>query len=171
MSTTELAEKVGITMANISVLKNGKAKAIRQSTLQIDVDNHVANVKRPDVPAVFRKMAIVSDHEDAAVRYNNINFLHGQIVEGILRKEHSIPATSVRFVINVAVYLLADLDIAIRWHSRTRLSGIRREAHLLQLFRCDPNWTVQRNAGTCEQCGEQVSLIPAGFWQKATRTN
>ncbi|NOS70514.1 MAG: helix-turn-helix domain-containing protein [Verrucomicrobia bacterium] len=27
MSVTELAEKVGITMANISVLKNGKAKA------------------------------------------------------------------------------------------------------------------------------------------------
>ena len=32
MSVTELAEKVGITMANISVLKNGKAKAIRLST-------------------------------------------------------------------------------------------------------------------------------------------
>ena len=34
MSVTELAEKVGITMANISVLKNGKAKAIRWSTLE-----------------------------------------------------------------------------------------------------------------------------------------
>ncbi len=33
MSVTQLAEKVGITMANISVLKNGKAKAIRFSTL------------------------------------------------------------------------------------------------------------------------------------------
>jgi len=33
MSVTELAERVGITMANISVLKNGKAKAIRFSTL------------------------------------------------------------------------------------------------------------------------------------------
>ena len=33
MSVTELADKVGITMANISVLKNGKAKAIRFSTL------------------------------------------------------------------------------------------------------------------------------------------
>jgi putative transcriptional regulator len=33
MSVTELTEKVGITMANISVLKNGKAKAIRFSTL------------------------------------------------------------------------------------------------------------------------------------------
>lgn len=34
MSVTALAEKVGITMANISVLKNGKAKAIRFSTLE-----------------------------------------------------------------------------------------------------------------------------------------
>lgn len=34
MSVTELAEKVGITMANISVLKNGKVKAIRLSTLE-----------------------------------------------------------------------------------------------------------------------------------------
>lgn len=33
MSVTELAEKVGITMANLSILKNGKAKAIRLSTL------------------------------------------------------------------------------------------------------------------------------------------
>lgn len=33
MSVTELADKVGITLANISVLKNGKAKAIRFSTL------------------------------------------------------------------------------------------------------------------------------------------
>ncbi|MCM3702332.1 helix-turn-helix transcriptional regulator [Paenibacillus macerans] len=34
MSVTELSEKVGITMANLSVLKNGKAKAIRFSTLE-----------------------------------------------------------------------------------------------------------------------------------------
>ncbi len=33
MSVTELSERVGITMANISVLKNGKAKAIKLSTL------------------------------------------------------------------------------------------------------------------------------------------
>lgn len=33
MSVTELAEKVGITMANLSILKNGKAKAVRLSTL------------------------------------------------------------------------------------------------------------------------------------------
>lgn len=34
MSVTELTESVGITMANISILKNGKAKAIRFSTLE-----------------------------------------------------------------------------------------------------------------------------------------
>jgi len=34
MSVTELAEKVGITMANVSILKNGKAKAIRFGTLE-----------------------------------------------------------------------------------------------------------------------------------------
>jgi putative transcriptional regulator len=34
MSVTELADKVGITMANISILKNGKARAIRLSTLE-----------------------------------------------------------------------------------------------------------------------------------------
>ena len=33
MSVTELSEKVGITMANVSVLKNGKAKALKISTL------------------------------------------------------------------------------------------------------------------------------------------
>ncbi|MGH2318510.1 helix-turn-helix transcriptional regulator [Planococcus sp. 4-30] len=34
MSVTELSEKVGITMANLSILKNGKAKAVRLSTLE-----------------------------------------------------------------------------------------------------------------------------------------
>lgn len=34
MSVTELSERVGITMANLSILKNGKAKAIRWSTLE-----------------------------------------------------------------------------------------------------------------------------------------
>lgn len=33
MSLTELANQVGITMANLSVLKTGKAKAVRFSTL------------------------------------------------------------------------------------------------------------------------------------------
>lgn len=34
MSVTELAEHVGITQANMSILKTGKAKAIRFSTLE-----------------------------------------------------------------------------------------------------------------------------------------
>lgn len=34
MSVTELSERVGITMANLSILKTGKAKAIRFSTLE-----------------------------------------------------------------------------------------------------------------------------------------
>lgn len=34
MSLTELSGKVGLTMANLSVLKTGKAKAIRFSTLE-----------------------------------------------------------------------------------------------------------------------------------------
>lgn len=34
MSLTELSEKMGITMANLSILKSGKAKAIRFSTLE-----------------------------------------------------------------------------------------------------------------------------------------
>ncbi len=33
MSMTELSNRVGITMANLSILKNGKAKAVRLSTL------------------------------------------------------------------------------------------------------------------------------------------
>ncbi len=33
MSVTELADRVGITLANISILKNGKAKALKLSTL------------------------------------------------------------------------------------------------------------------------------------------
>jgi len=34
MSLTELSERIGITMANLSILKKGKAKAIRFSTLE-----------------------------------------------------------------------------------------------------------------------------------------
>ena len=34
MSVTKLSESVGITMANLSILKNGKAKAVRLSTLE-----------------------------------------------------------------------------------------------------------------------------------------
>ena len=33
MSVTELTERVGLTMANVSLLKNGKVKAVKLSTL------------------------------------------------------------------------------------------------------------------------------------------
>ena len=35
MSLTELSERVGITIANLSVLRSGKARAIRFSTLEL----------------------------------------------------------------------------------------------------------------------------------------
>ncbi|KFC60927.1 XRE family transcriptional regulator [Flavobacterium gilvum] len=35
MRSNELAEKIGITTANLSILKTGKAKAIRFSTLEL----------------------------------------------------------------------------------------------------------------------------------------
>ena len=35
MSLTDLSERVGITIANLSILKSGKAKAIRFSTLEL----------------------------------------------------------------------------------------------------------------------------------------
>ena len=34
MSLTELSERVGITLANLSILKTGKARAVRLSTLE-----------------------------------------------------------------------------------------------------------------------------------------
>ena len=34
MSVTELSEKLGLTMANVSLLKNGKVKAIKLTTLE-----------------------------------------------------------------------------------------------------------------------------------------
>ena len=34
MSLTELSDRVGVTLANLSILKTGKAKAVRFSTLE-----------------------------------------------------------------------------------------------------------------------------------------
>lgn len=47
MSLTELSEKVGITMSNLSILKKGKAKAIRFSTLEAICD--VLNCQPGDI--------------------------------------------------------------------------------------------------------------------------
>jgi putative transcriptional regulator len=38
MTLTELSEKIGITLANLSILKTGKARAIRFSTLEAICD-------------------------------------------------------------------------------------------------------------------------------------
>lgn len=57
MSLNELSEKVGITLSNLSILKTGKAKAIRFSTLDAictvldcetgDILEHVSDDKEP----------------------------------------------------------------------------------------------------------------------------
>lgn len=47
MSLNELSDKVGITLANLSILKNNKAKAIRFSTLEaicVALDCSVADI-------------------------------------------------------------------------------------------------------------------------------
>ena len=55
MSLTELSDLVGITMANLSILKTGKAKAIRLSSLEAiceALDCHPGDILeyRPDAP-------------------------------------------------------------------------------------------------------------------------
>ena len=57
MSVTELAERVGITLANMSILKTGKAKAIRFSTLEsicrvLDCQPGDILEYRPDAPDI-----------------------------------------------------------------------------------------------------------------------
>lgn len=56
MSVTELSEKLGITMANVSILKNGKAKAVKLETLNklcaaLDCQPGDLFVYEPDEPA------------------------------------------------------------------------------------------------------------------------
>tara|TARA_B100000780_G_C21118209_1_gene452639 strand:- start:184 stop:366 length:183 start_codon:yes stop_codon:yes gene_type:complete len=53
MSLTELSSKVGITMSNLSILKTGKAKAIRFTTL-----NNICDVLhcQPGDLLVFKKV-------------------------------------------------------------------------------------------------------------------
>ena len=68
MSVTELSERVGITMANISILKNGKAKAIKLSTLNsiCKAQSFLKNIKimyRP-VAQDSRTTARPSTHDD-----------------------------------------------------------------------------------------------------------
>src|ERR1043165_5697281 len=85
MSVTELAEQVGITMANISILKNGKARAIRLSTLdaicqaldcqpgdilehRADAEPDVATVRTASVAAPGSAGTFASSHPRASAR-------------------------------------------------------------------------------------------------------
>ncbi len=61
MSVTELAEQVGITIANISILKNGKAKAIRLSTLEAIC---MALDCQPGDILEYKKEVVVKDRPD-----------------------------------------------------------------------------------------------------------
>ncbi|TCM18803.1 putative transcriptional regulator [Novosphingobium sp. PhB165] len=54
MTLTELAERIGITLANLSILKTGKAKAIRFSTLEAicrELDCQPGDLLGYDAPA------------------------------------------------------------------------------------------------------------------------
>ncbi len=62
MSVTELTEKVGITMANLSILKNGKAKAVRLSTL--DAICQALECQPGDILEYQRRAPIRSHYED-----------------------------------------------------------------------------------------------------------
>lgn len=62
MSLTALSEKVGITMANLSILKTGKARAVRFSTL--DALCRVLACQPGDILS-FDSESVESDMEDA----------------------------------------------------------------------------------------------------------
>ena len=58
MSLTELSERVGVTLANLSILKTGKAKAIRFSTLEAlcrELDCQPGDILEFDVPKSDKK--------------------------------------------------------------------------------------------------------------------
>ncbi len=69
MSMTELSEKVGITMANLSILKTGKAKAVRFSTLEaicevLDCQPGDILSYRPDYPKTGKADGEVLSQEE-----------------------------------------------------------------------------------------------------------
>ena len=67
MTLTELAERIGITLANLSILKTGKARAVRFSTLEAICDvmqcqpGDLLEYVRPSAAA-----AVVPDHANAS---------------------------------------------------------------------------------------------------------
>ena len=68
MTLTELAERIGITLANLSILKTGKARAVRFSTLEAICD--VMQCQPGDLleyaPPTAAETAVVPDHANAA---------------------------------------------------------------------------------------------------------
>jgi putative transcriptional regulator len=68
MTLTELAERIGITLANLSILKTGKARAVRFSTLQAICD--VMQCQPGDLleyaPSSVAEEAAVADHATAS---------------------------------------------------------------------------------------------------------
>ena len=68
MTLTELAERIGITLANLSILKTGKARAVRFSTLEAICD--VMRCQPGDllayVPSSVAEEAAVADHARAS---------------------------------------------------------------------------------------------------------
>jgi len=58
MSLTELSERVGVTLANLSILKTGKAKAVRFSTLEAlcrELECQPGDILEFDGPSVASK--------------------------------------------------------------------------------------------------------------------
>ncbi len=72
MSVTELAERVGITMANISILKTGKAKAIRLSTLEAICE--ALECQPGDVLEYKQLPSFAKASKDKQVTINNVRF-------------------------------------------------------------------------------------------------
>jgi putative transcriptional regulator len=68
MTLTELAERIGITLANLSILKTGKARAVRFSTLEAICD--VMQCQPGDLleyaPLSVAEKAAVADHATAS---------------------------------------------------------------------------------------------------------
>jgi putative transcriptional regulator len=68
MTLTELAERMGITLANLSILKTGKARAVRFSTLEAICE--VLQCQPGDLleyaPTSVAEEAVVADHAAAS---------------------------------------------------------------------------------------------------------
>ena len=68
MSLSELSERVDITLANLSILKTGKAKAIRFSTLEAICKEFGIPKTKVRTPAALEKLA---KDNGFVIKYNN----------------------------------------------------------------------------------------------------